>query len=180
MKVIIVTGTPCTGKTTIAKNLARYLRVSELATSSLAHKSRLNFLYLDVNKIIKKYNLIEEYDKKRKCNVVDEKKLVKILIRKIKNLRSKRKFFGIIIDSHLSHFLSKKYVDLCIVTKCNLKVLQKRLKKRGYNKDKIRENLDCEIFDVCYNEAVEMGHEVIVVDTTNGVDIETIRRSIIS
>ena len=27
---------------------------------------------------------------------------------------------GIVIDSHLSHYLSKKFVDLCIVTKCNL------------------------------------------------------------
>ena len=39
MRIIIVTGTPGTGKTTIAKKLAK----------------KLNFHYLDVNNVIKKY-----------------------------------------------------------------------------------------------------------------------------
>ena len=50
MKVLIVTGTPATGKTTLSKKLAK----------------KLNFHYLDVNKVIKKYNISEGYDKKRK------------------------------------------------------------------------------------------------------------------
>ncbi len=39
------------------------------------------------------------------------------------------------------------------------------MKKRKYSKEKIRENLDCEIFDVCYNEALEKGHKVKIVYT---------------
>ena len=66
----------------------------------------------------------------------------------------------------MSHYLPKKYVDLCIVTKCGLKKLKKRLEKRKYNKKKIRENLDCEIFDICLNEAMEKGHKVKIVDTS--------------
>ena len=72
----------------------------------------------------------------------------------------------LVIDSHLSHYLPKKYVDLCVVTKCDLKVLKKRLEKRKYSKEKIRENLDVEIFDICLNEAKEKGHKVKVVDTS--------------
>ena len=72
----------------------------------------------------------------------------------------------LVIDSHLSHYLPKKYVKLCVVTKCDLKVLKKRLEKRKYSKGKVRENLDAEIFDVCLNEAKELGHKVKVVDTT--------------
>ena len=70
------------------------------------------------------------------------------------------------IDSHLSHYLPPKYVSLCIVTKCELKNLEKRLKKRGYVQTKIRENLDCEIFDICLNEAKENKHKIKIVDTT--------------
>jgi adenylate kinase len=64
---------------------------------------------------------------------------------------------------------------LCIVTKCNLKELEKRLKKRGYNKAKIRENLDCEIFDVCLNEAMKKGHKIKIFDTTNGIKSNNLR-----
>jgi adenylate kinase len=71
--------------------------------------------------------------------------------------------------------LPKKYVDLCIVTKCGLKTLEKRLKKRGYKKQKIRENLDCEIFDICLNEAKEKGHNIKIIDTTAGIDIAKIK-----
>jgi len=65
MKVIVVTGTPCTGKTTIAKVLAK----------------KLKWKYLDVNKIIKKYKLIESYDKLRKTNEVSIKKLNQALLK---------------------------------------------------------------------------------------------------
>ena len=80
------------------------------------------------------------------------------LIKKSKNL---------VLDSHLSHYLPRKYVDYCVICKCNLKVLKKRLELRGYSDRKIRENLDSEIFDVCLIEAVENKHRVIVIDTTS-------------
>ena len=160
MKTIIVGGTPCTGKTTLAKRLAK----------------KLNFHYLDVNEIIEKYNISEGYDKKRDTKIIDTKKLNLALIKEIRNFKQSKE--GIIIDSHLSHHLPKKYVDLCIVTKCNLKEMENRLKKKKYSKSKIRENLDAEIFDVCLNEAKENRHKVIVIDTTKGLNIENISRKI--
>ena len=114
-----------------------------------------------MNKILDKYKLKEKYDRKRKTWVVDVSKLNKVLIEMIENSKK-----GLVIDSHLSHYLPKKYVKLCVVTKCDLKVLKKRLERRGYSKLKVRENMDSEIFDVCLNEAKEFGHKVKVVDTT--------------
>jgi len=146
MKTIIVTGSPGTGKTTIAKALAK----------------KLKFKYLDVNKLIKEKKLKEKYIKKFDSYEIDIKKLNKELIKIIK------KSDKIVIDSHLSHYLSKKYVNLCIVCKCNLKDLKKRLEKRKYSKIKIRENLDSEIFDVCLFEALDNKHNVITLDTTKG------------
>ena len=165
MKVIVVTGTPGTGKTVLAKVLS----------------NKLNFHYIDVNKTIKKYNISEGYDKKRKTKIVDIKKLNKTLIEEIGKIKKSIKINkknGIVIDSHLSHYLPKKYVDLCIVTKCNLKELQKRLKKRKYSKEKIRENLDSEIFDICLNEAKENKHRILIIDTTKSINIDKISKKI--
>ena len=151
MKTIIITGTPSTGKTTLSKKLTK----------------RLNFYYIDVSKIISKYKLSEGYDKKRKTKIVDVKKLNKFLILEIKNFKKKnKKYRGLIIDSHLSHYLPRKYVDLCIITKCDIKELNKRLKKKKYHKEKIQENLQAEIFDICYNEALERKHKIFIVDTS--------------
>ena len=153
MKVIVVTGTPGTGKTTLSKSLAQ----------------RLNFLYLDANKFILKNKLSQGYDKKRKTKIVDVGKLNKALINEISLLKINKKnkiSSGIIIDSHLSHYLPKKYVDLCIVTKCSIKELNKRLKKKKFHTEKIKENIEAEIFDICYNEALQRKHDILVVDTS--------------
>lgn len=158
MKIIAISGTPGTGKTTLSKKLAR----------------RLNYKYIDVNKVIKKYAISEKYDKKRKCNVVDIKKLNTFLIKEINQYKKTKGINGMIIDSHLSHYLPKKHIDLCIITKCNLAILKNRLKKKGYDKEKIRENLDCEIFDICLNEAKENNHKILIMDTTKGINIKPI------
>jgi len=149
-QVIIITGSIATGKTTLAKKLCK----------------KKNYHYLDVNKVIQQYKLAEGYDEKRKAVIVDTKKLNKKLINIIKTHQKQGMLKGIIIDSHLSHYLPKQYVDLCIVTKCNLKKLKKRLQKRKYGKQKIRENLDCEIFDICLQEAKEKGHKIKIIITS--------------
>jgi len=146
--ITIVTGTPCTGKTTVAKRLAREKHAK----------------YIDVNKVIKEKRLAGGYDRKRKCYIVDIKKLNFALIKIIKEARKSKE--NLVIDSHLSHYLPKNYVNLCIITKCGLKELKKRLEKRNYSKAKVRENLDAEIFDVCLVEAKEFGHKIRVVDSS--------------
>jgi len=141
MKIICITGTPGSGKTEYAKKLAK----------------KLGYKYLDVNKLIDK-SLILKYDKKLDTKVINLDKLKKVLIKIIKDSKE-----NLIIDSHLSHHLDKKYVDEVIVVKTDLKNIKKRLEKRNYNKDKIKENLEAEALDVCYIEALEFGHKVKVV-----------------
>ena len=167
MKAVIISGTPGTGKTTLSKKLAK----------------RLGFHYTDVNKLISGCKLSESYDIKRKTKIVDTAKLNKELIKEINTLTKKnnkkfKKIKGIIIDSHLSHYLSKKYVDLCIITKCDIKELNKRLRKKYFNREKIKENLEAEIFDVCLNEAMERKHKIITIDTTKGFNIDNIIRKL--
>ena len=85
----------------------------------------------------------------------------------------------LIIDSHLSHYIPQKYIDLCVVCKCEISELKKRLKERGYKDKKIRDNLDAEIFDVCLTEAQEQyKHKILVVETSEGYKISSIVKKI--
>ena len=153
---ICVTGTPGVGKTFLAKKLAKKLRLK----------------YIDVNKVVKDYKLSIGYDKKRKSMIVDAEKLSKLLVKIIKKNKK------VIIDGHLSHYLPRTYVDLCIVVKCDLKTLKTRLKKRGYSKEKIRENLDAEIFEICLQEAKENSHDIIVIDGGKSFNLNKIIKKI--
>lgn len=148
MRVIAVSGTPGTGKTTYSRKLAK----------------EKTYKYLDVNKIIDKFCLSEGFDKEKETKIIDTDKLNLKLIEIIAEEKEKRTK-GIVIDSHLSHYLPKEYVNECVITKCDLRTLKKRLEKRGYPEAKVRENLDAEIFDTCYIEAKEMGHKIKVIKT---------------
>lgn len=143
IKAVCVTGVAGSGKTRFARRLA----------------IENDYKYLDVNKIIgKNKKIISGYDKKLKTRIIDIDKLKGVLIRIIK--KSKKK---LVIDSHLSHYLDKKYVDKVFIIKCDVHKLRRRLKKRKYNKEKIEENVEAEIMDVCFNEAKELGHNVKIV-----------------
>ena len=171
METIIITGSVCTGKTALAKIIAE----------------KLGFQYFDLNTLIKKNKIYDSYDKSDKCYIVDQKKLSKFLneffqkklegIQKIKHnkikiKKLKKNHTSYVLDGHLSHYLTPKIADLCIVTKCDIKVLNKRLNKRGYSKKKVKDNLEAEIFDVCFTEAKELGHNIITIDTTKDFKID--------
>lgn len=148
MKVIIVSGSVGTGKTSLAKLISKQTKAE----------------YVDVNKLIKENKLYSKYNKKFDTFEVDVDNLVKFLIKVIKNSKK-----SLVLDSHLIHYLPASKVDLCFITKCNLKILKKRLEKRNYSKLKVRENLDAEIFDVCVMEALVNKHKIVVVDTSKGL-----------
>jgi adenylate kinase len=154
---IIISGTPGTGKTFVAKKLV----------------SKLKFKYVSISGIVKKYKLSEKYDRKLKTRIVDVEKLSKVCIDFINKSKN-----NLIIDGHLSYYIPSKYVDLCIITKCDLRVLDKRLVKKGYSKLKIRENLDAEIFDMCLIDALENKHQVLVVDTTKGFNLNKLVKQV--
>ena len=144
MKVIVISGTQGTGKSTLAKKLSKELGLERLDLSNY---------YKEIS---------SGYNKEKQGYDIEIKKFVALV--KDKNKK------GLIIDSHISHLLPKRMVDLCVVLVCpDLKKLERRLKKRKYSKKKIRENLDAEIFQVCLIEAKEKGHKVIVFDSSKDV-----------
>ena len=140
-KVIVIIGTPGVGKSTLAIKLAKQLKWKRL----------------DLHEHYKEIST--GYDKSGKCYIIDIKKLEKLV-------KKESKENNLIIDSHVAHLLPKKLVDLCIILTCDLKILNKRLIKRGYGKKKVRENLDAEIFQVCLEEANTKRHKVLEIESS--------------
>ncbi|PIN88012.1 kinase [Candidatus Woesearchaeota archaeon CG10_big_fil_rev_8_21_14_0_10_32_24] len=142
-KLIVISGTPGTGKTTWAKILAK----------------KFGYTRLDLHDYYK--DISTDYNRGKQAYDIDLKKFEKL----VNGLKK-----DTIIDSHITHLLPKKRVDLCIILTCsNLKKLEGRLKERMYSKKKIRENLDAEIFQICLMEAQENGHKVITFDTSKKI-----------
>lgn len=147
--IVIVTGTPGTGKTTFAKTLAKEKK----------------YTYIDGKKLISQYHLREEFDEQNNCDVVDEQKFAKICKDIISEAKDNKE--SLIIDSHLAQFIPSVRVDKCYVTVCDLKILEQRLKARAYSSKKIKDNLEAEAFRICQIEAQEQGHLVEIIDTSS-------------
>jgi adenylate kinase len=151
-KLIIITGTPGVGKSSLAKKLSK----------------KLKYKRVDLHNHYK--SISTSYNNKKQCYDVDLKKLIGL----ITELKKKESF---ILDSHISHLLPKRLVDLCLVLVCpDLKKLERRLKKRKYPKSKIQENLGAEIFQICLVEAKNKWDDVQVVDVTKDSFIEVVKR----
>ncbi len=120
--MICITGTPGTGKTTIASGLEK------------RGYKKLEFLDIASNCVDGMEN--GEY-------IIDESCLKFI------------KADGI-VESHLSHFMD---CDLVIVLRAHLRDIGERLKQRGYNKEKIMDNIEAEALDIIGHEAKELHGE---------------------
>ena len=69
------------------------------------------------------------------------------------------------VEGHIAHLLP---CDRIVVLRCRPDELKKRLAKRKYRKEKVRENADAEALDVCLIETVEKfsPEQILELDTT--------------
>jgi len=73
MQILIVSGTPGTGKTTISNNLSHFINAKVISLNELAISE----------------NLIEKFDAKRETSVIDSEKLISFLIELIQDYEKK-------------------------------------------------------------------------------------------
>jgi adenylate kinase len=151
-KNILICGTPGTGKSTLAK------LVLEKANSSLNDNAAKNgeslseYEYVNVGDVCKREKYYHSFDERLNSYVIDEDKILDHLEPLIEK-------GGMIVDYHSSEFFPERFFSHVIVLTCgreDTKILYERLEQRdGYTKEKIRQNVECEIFGECVEEAKE-------------------------
>ncbi|MEJ2293727.1 MAG: adenylate kinase family protein, partial [Candidatus Lokiarchaeota archaeon] len=163
MKYIIISGTPGTGKTTVANNLCRYIHAEVIS----------------LNELIIEKNFVLEYDQERETSIIDEEKLINSLDSVIEEY-SNQGLDYLIIEGHITDILPEDYIDIVIILRCHPDELYSRLKNRGYNKKKVIENIQSEILGSCANYFVEKNLRIPLyeIDTTK-FDLNVISKKVI-
>ncbi|MHA1349662.1 MAG: adenylate kinase family protein [Promethearchaeota archaeon] len=159
MKILIVSGTPGTGKTTVSQNLLNSLNAKVISLNELAISEKL----------------IINYDIERETSVINEKKLVRY-VKKLIERYNKLDLEYLIIESHFSDIVPGQYIDYVIILRCDPDELCIRLKERGYKKEKIRENIQSEILGNSANYFLnkQLNIPILEIDTTNNsIDVIT-------
>ncbi len=155
-KVIIITGVPGVGKSTIAKMISKKIKSTKIAVSDLA----------------KREGLIINRDADRATDIVDLpllKNKISEIIETIEN--------SLIIEGHYAYdLISQDHVSKVIVLRRAPWKLKEELAKRGYSEKKIRENVEAELLDVVLFEAIEaLGPNLVCeIDTTDKTPFETL------
>lgn len=137
--VTALTGTPGTGKTTVA-----------------AHLKEDGYDVLDLNDFIEKNGLKTEEDEYRDTFNVD--------IDELKDIYQTKSPPHQIVEGHLSHHLG---VDKVIVLRCAPKELRVRMESKDWRDRKKKENIEAEVLDIILVEAMDLCDEVFEIDTTN-------------
>ena len=154
--IVAITGTPGVGKTSVC-----------------SHLRELEFQVIDINKLVSE-RFHKGFDNKRRCFVADLRKLRKHIKRihksAAKEKQDNRREHILLLDSHISHLL---HPDVAIVLRANPLELAERLRRKGFEERKIKENMRAETLDVVLVEAVERCKFVYEIDTT-GKSVEAV------
>ena len=122
-----LTGTPGTGKTTVAK------AISDLAVT------------LNVSDLAEERGFLGSFEPDEEVKEIDIENLVPVLeeewITEPDGLT--------IIEGHLAHHLP---CDVVVVLRCDPDILRERLEKRGYSEKKINDNVEWELMGSMWNE----------------------------
>ncbi len=142
--MIVITGTPGTGKTSVTKKL----------------KKMVDAEFISINSLLEDYDLNLGTDEKRGYKIVDTESMIPI-VDDIKKKTSK----DIVFEGHLAQDYPN--ADLVVVLRCDPKILRERLNTRNWKDSKIDENVSAEILAVCTSESYDSyGDKVQEVDTS--------------
>ena len=150
---IIITGSPGVGKHTIAKEIERTWKISEL---------------IDINKVAIDAGLVEQGQDALDVDVNKLKKHLEPIVSDIP-----RPFTGwerVLVVGHLAPYvIDVKHAHPCIVLRKNPYKLLDIYKKRGYTEKKMKDNLGSEILGIITNDAINnFGREkTFQVDTSD-------------
>ena len=160
--VILVTGTPCVGKTSVARLLV----------------SRLDAFYVNLTELALRENLVLDRDGERNSVIVDELRMK----RSIRETIEKCDKGNVIIDGHYAvSVVPKEYVTRVFVLRRDPAELRRFMKLCGFSEHKLLENLASEILDVCLVDALNAFGEgkVCELDAT-GKSVEDVVEEVVA
>ncbi|MFX1515650.1 MAG: AAA family ATPase [Promethearchaeota archaeon] len=140
---LYITGVTGTGKTAVAQKLTQQLALD----------------YIEVNTLVFEKGYYLGYDINRDSVIIDDDLLIPY-IESILNDKKRLCLVGGVIPL-------KDVFELIIVLRCGINALKRRLISRNYPKAKIESNLEAEIMNVVYYEAIEFFPEKKVVEMYN-------------
>lgn len=149
--IIEITGTPGTGKSTVAKLVAK----------------KSGFGLIDIKKLVNDRYI---YKKTKGEKEVDIGKLQKEIEKEI--LGSRPETGNVIVEGHLACEL-RLPTHYIFVLRCRPDILKKRLGRRKYKKEKTEENILAEMLDYCTQKAWKNKKQ-----HTKIVEIETANKNI--
>ena len=140
---VALSGTPGTGKTSVAKVLKRQ-----------------GYHVVDVHAFARENHCVAGRDRKRNSQLINMVKLDKAIQKQF--ITDALVFF----DGHLAHLL--KTMEKVILLRCHPRELEKRLLKKKWSAEKRKENVDAETIDVILCEAVatHSAEDIFEIDTT--------------
>ncbi len=146
--MIVVTGTPGTGKTTIARLLA----------------AELHLPFLSVNTLIKRRKIYTG-------------SINGSLVVNMRALARELRGFNGVVEGHVLCDL-KLPAKTVVVLRASPRSIARRLKPRRYSKQKLQDNIDSEALDYCLIRSIENygRRKIVQVNTTGRMPAENVRR----
>ncbi len=133
-RIILVTGTPGVGKTSVSRLLA----------------AKLDAVYINLAELVERESLIIGADKARGTLIADTDRVSKRLQEKMKGSEH-----DIIVDGHYAvDVVRTEDINIIFVLRRDPSELKKVMENRGFKGSKLWENLAAEILDVCLWDAV--------------------------
>lgn len=146
MKCIGISGTPGTGKTAVARVLSEKLRIP----------------FIDLSTFVMEHKLYLYYDDVRNSYVIDEERVSNTITSMY------REMGAMIIAGHYIEILPREIFEVVFVLRRSPYELIEILKQRGWQDQKIAENVESELLSICTLNAIEeLGEDLVIeIDVT--------------
>jgi len=133
-EVILITGTPGVGKTTLADTLQDH-----------------GYHTFNILELAKLLECTEDFDEARDALIINDE----LLFEHLKTWLPQHSDEIIIVEGHIADVIPKEFLLRCFVLNPSIETLRPRLVDRGYSEDKINENIEAHIMQECIYDALE-------------------------